>query len=83
MANRRKDRPVPNGFRRYDGNYEKAWYDIYTWNGALFHHCWPNAGTFHAWGSGQVIEGDRVFAIRPEVESGSEQSELLTPKHLD
>lgn len=71
MANRRKDRVVPEGFRRYDGEYEKAYYDVYTWNGTIFHHCWPNAGTFHA-DSGVYITGDRVFAIRPVTQHGSE-----------
>lgn len=70
MANRRKDRQLPEGFRRYDGYYEKAYYDVYTWNGAIFKHCWPNAGMFHA-ESGQYIAGKDIFGIKPERESGS------------
>lgn len=71
MASYRKDRKVPPGFRRYTGEYEKTWYDIYTWNGAVFHTCWPNAGTFHHKASGRIISGRRVFAIKAQVEEGS------------
>lgn len=69
MANRRKDRQVPEGFRKYDGKYEKAWYTVYTFNAATFNHCWPNAGMFHS-ATGQYIPGEMVFAIKPEVEHG-------------
>lgn len=71
MSNRRKDRPVPEGYRRYDGEYEKCWHTAYTFNGAYFHHCWPNAGMFHS-ESGQYIPGNQIFAIKPEIEKGSE-----------
>ena len=70
MVNKRKDRIIPDGFIKYDGQYEKCWYDVYTWNGAIFKHCWPNADTFHS-ESGQCIDGKNIFAIKAEVSSGS------------
>ena len=70
MANRRKDRALPAGFWKYVGEYEKTWYDIYTWNGVIFQHCWPNAGMFHA-ESGQYIEGKQIFGIKAEISHGS------------
>lgn len=63
MANRRKDRPVPEGYTRYTGEYEKWWYDIITIHGNKYQDCWPNAGTFST-GHGTRIMGDAVFAIK-------------------
>lgn len=64
MANRRKDRKVPKGFSKYEGGYEKQWYDIYTWNGVTITDCWPNAGTFHSYYTGKIYQGSEVFAVR-------------------
>lgn len=33
---------------KYDGDYEKEWYDIKLVNGQIIEKCWPNAGNFHA-----------------------------------
>lgn len=79
MANRRKDRQVPDGYRKYDGEYEKTFYDVYTYNGAVIHHCWPNAGIFHS-GTGQYIHGKDVFAIKACIESGSSDVNELVGK---
>lgn len=64
MSNRRKDRPVPEGFIRYDGNYDKQFYDVITFNGVLYKHCWPNAGTFHGSDMIRSLQAKDVFAIR-------------------
>lgn len=66
MANRRKDRPVPEGFTRYTGEYEKVFYTVITIHGTLYRQCWPNAGQFHLWQSETQIKGKDVFAIRKE-----------------
>ena len=64
MANRRKDRPVPDGFKKYSGDYEKTWYTIITINGSYHYNCWPNAGQFYSEWSGKSIPGKQVFAIK-------------------
>lgn len=65
MANRRKDRLVPAGFMRYEGEYDKAFYTIITFNGVRYEHIWPNGGTFNV-GSKRLCCTD-IFAIRKEV----------------
>lgn len=65
MANRRKDRKVPNGFVRFDGTYEKQFYKVISMNGVLWESCWPNAGEFHCLGGGGgKIPFSDVFAVR-------------------
>ena len=63
MSNRRKDRKVPNGFVRYNGEYTKQFYKVITFNGVLYESCWPNAGTFHTL-DGKILPGNDVFAVR-------------------
>jgi hypothetical protein len=65
MANRRKDRPVPEGFTRYTGEYDKGFYTIISYNGVTYTHVWPNAGMFHT-GYGRYLDGVNVFAIKKE-----------------
>lgn len=69
MANRRKDRPMPEGFERYTGEYEKCWYDVISIHGNRYEKCWPNAGQFHT-GHGTVILGNAVFAIKKSDDQG-------------
>lgn len=65
MSNRRKDRIVPDGFVRFDGDYEKQFYQVISFNGVLYPNCWPNAGGFHSQtGEGRYLEGEDVFAIK-------------------
>ena len=67
MSNRRKDRPVPVGFTRYEhGQYNKRYYTVITYTGVIYQHCWPNAGTFHSQDAGKRIRGIDVFAIKEE-----------------
>ena len=66
MSNRRKDRPLPSGYLRYDGDYDKVWYDIITFNGVRYGFCWPNAGMFHTL-NGRYISGNDVFAVKKSV----------------
>ena len=68
MANRRNDRPLPDGIGwwKYDGDYEKRYYDIVTYNGVTHSKCWPNAGHFYS-ESGSDIDGRMVFAIREHI----------------
>jgi len=62
MSNRRKDRPVPKGFRKFDGEYEKRYYKVITYNHVLWETMWPNAGYFHS-GDGKRIPFSQVFAV--------------------
>lgn len=34
----------PRPWRRWNGNYQKAEYDVMLLNGEVHHGCWPNAG---------------------------------------
>ncbi|MET4003898.1 hypothetical protein ABIB48_002636 [Arthrobacter sp. UYCu511] len=68
MSNRRKDRPVPAGFTRYNGQYDKAFYTIITFNGVTYEGVWPNAGLFGI-SRGLYLNGSQVFAVKKEVQS--------------
>jgi len=50
---------------RYEGEYDKAFYTIITFNGVRYEHIWPNGGTFNV-GSKRLCRTD-IFAIRKEV----------------
>jgi hypothetical protein len=65
MSNRRADRPVPKGYRRFTGEYEKRYYAIITLNGVAYPQCWPNAGGFSNL-DGKRIEGAQVFCFKED-----------------
>ena len=50
-------------YRKYNGNYEKTWYDIICFDLSQFEMCWPNAGTFHTT-DGAQIKGEDVEFFR-------------------
>lgn len=64
-------------FIKFDGEYEKQFYDIVLYNGKfiidgklkynrpdfIIEHCWPNAGKFHT-PDGTVIDGEDVYKYR-------------------
>lgn len=65
MSNRRKDRPVPDGFTRYTGEYRKVFYTIITFHNVMYTACWPNAGHWYI-EDGRILRDDDVFAIKEE-----------------
>jgi len=63
VANRRKDRKVPEGFVRYDGTYDKAFYTVVTFSGSTYENIWPNAGRWGV-GNGRYLHTHQIFAIK-------------------
>lgn len=55
---------------KFDGNYEKEYYDVKLITGEIVESCYPNAGTFHVleennnYAQGAIIEGVVVAEIR-------------------
>lgn len=47
---------------KYEGKYEKQFYDIELIDGEVIEHLWPNAGYFH--GDGTTVNGDSVKYFR-------------------
>jgi len=64
-------------WNKFNGNYEKLFYDIQiknrdkTWECEyeVIEHCWPNAGKFHT-PDGEVIDGKFIFYIRESKNQG-------------
>lgn len=54
---------IPKGWVKFDGEYEKVFYDIETKEGKVTKKCYPNAGNFHT-PDGQVVDGEDVQMIR-------------------
>jgi len=54
---------LPSGWVKFDGEYEKIFYDIETKDGEIFLRCYPNAGDFHT-PKGQLVDGDDVLKVR-------------------
>jgi len=59
-----------NPWIKFDGNYEKEYYDVKLLTGDIVENCYPNAGDFHVlkennnFAKGCVIEGGTVGEIR-------------------
>lgn len=53
----------PGRWVKFDGEYEKVFYDIETKDGEISNRCYPNAGNFHT-SDGRVVDGDDVLNVR-------------------
>ena len=51
-------------WKRYEGDYEKEWYDIRLFNGVEYQLCYPNAGTFYT-GDGDAFTEDDIEYYKP------------------
>lgn len=56
-------RGVPGRWVKFDGEYEKIFYDIETKDGEIICRCYPNAGNFHT-PDGRGIDGEDVLNFR-------------------
>lgn len=61
-------RGTPRKWVKFNGEYEKVWYDIETKDGEIINRCYPNAGCFHT-PEGQMIDGDAVLNVRVSAEN--------------
>ena len=52
-----------NDWIKYEGEYEKEFYDIKLHSGEIIPNCWPNAGTFHT-GLDRIVDGGEVSHFR-------------------
>ena len=61
------------GWQKYEGRYEKEYYDIKTKTGKVYKQCWPNAGNFWPDKSkkGEEVPGYWVDYIKKAVQPGS------------
>ncbi len=58
---------LPGEWEKFNGEYEKVFYDIELKDGEVIIHCYPNAGNFHT-PDGRNIDGIEVLKIRESPE---------------
>ena len=51
-------------WRKYNGDYSKIYYDIKTFDGEVFAHCYPNAGSFNCYEKQMRIDGKTIEYFR-------------------
>jgi hypothetical protein len=65
----------PRPWRKWNGNYQKCFYDIQTTWGKTHIGCWPNAGKMNATdGTGQSWKPHQVALIRRSIKEIPEQN---------
>lgn len=64
----------PRPWRKWNGNYQKVFYDIRTVSGQVCIGCWPNAGCMNATdSSGRKWRPEQVEAIRRSIKEPPEK----------
>jgi len=65
----------PRPWRKWNGNYQKCFYDIQTTWGKTHIGCWPNAGKMNAAdGTGRSWKPHQVAMIRRSIKEIPEQN---------